>query len=236
MFTAVSRRRPLASAAPSTLDPPGIPLGYSAVGLCRGDPAALHLQDWPVLVLQQLQDRVAVWVGQLRALAVGLGGRWAGQLPAPLHPPTRARTSAVPLPSELPQGTPCKGRASSPAFMTLLVELSLLCCPGKVEGPLCAEAGGGGQRVVLIFCFTSYLSFTEISNLIFSYTKFYIFYKILQIIDLQLPWAARKKVESKTVRGGLLLKVKAVFFLFREGVIKILSNKTNHEDQFLSVH
>lgn len=36
--------------------------------------------------------------------------------------------------------------------------------------------------------------------------------------------------------GGLLLKVKAVFFLFREGVIKILSNKTNHEDQFLSVH
>lgn len=50
------------------------PLSYPVVALCRGDPTALDLKDWPLHLLQQFIDRVDVRVGQLRPLDLGLGG------------------------------------------------------------------------------------------------------------------------------------------------------------------
>ena len=48
-------------------------LRYHVVALCYGDADALGLQDWPPHVLQQFVDGMNVGVGQLRALALGLG-------------------------------------------------------------------------------------------------------------------------------------------------------------------
>ena len=48
--------------------------GYPVAVLCRGDPAALNLQDWPYHTLQQFIDGVDVGVGQLKALDLGLDG------------------------------------------------------------------------------------------------------------------------------------------------------------------
>jgi hypothetical protein len=47
--------------------------GYPVAVLCRGDPAALNLQDWPYHTLQQFIAGVDVEVGQLKALDLGLG-------------------------------------------------------------------------------------------------------------------------------------------------------------------
>lgn len=83
VFIAVSHwsgSMPLASAIPSYWALTGTPLGYPAVSLCRGDPAALDLQDRPLHTLQQLIDGVNVGMGQLIALLPGMGGSWIDQL------------------------------------------------------------------------------------------------------------------------------------------------------------
>lgn len=40
---------------------------------CHGDPEALHLQDWPVPMLQKFTDEVDVGLGQFKALELDLG-------------------------------------------------------------------------------------------------------------------------------------------------------------------
>ena len=52
----------------------GTPLGYPAVALCHGDPAAFVLQDQPLHVLEQFIHGVDVGVGQPKPLDLGLGG------------------------------------------------------------------------------------------------------------------------------------------------------------------
>jgi hypothetical protein len=49
------------------------PLGYPAVALSHGDPAALDLQDQPFHIPEQLIGGVGVMEGQLKVLDLGLG-------------------------------------------------------------------------------------------------------------------------------------------------------------------
>ena len=52
----------------------GTPLGYPAIALSHGDPQALNLQDQPLYILQQqFIGGEEVWVGQTKALDLGLG-------------------------------------------------------------------------------------------------------------------------------------------------------------------
>jgi hypothetical protein len=88
----------------------GTPLRYPVVALCRGDPAALDLQHWPFLVLQQFISGVNVRVDQFKDL--GLRSTWAGQL--------------TDFPAIYILG------AGSPAILKL--EPALPCCPGEVQG------------------------------------------------------------------------------------------------------
>ena len=49
------------------------PLRYSTAALCHEDPASLDLQNWLLYVRQLFIDGVAVALGQLKALGLGLG-------------------------------------------------------------------------------------------------------------------------------------------------------------------
>lgn len=49
-------------------------LGYSVVALCRGDPEALDLQNWPFPTLQQFIEEIDFGVDQLEGLDPRLGG------------------------------------------------------------------------------------------------------------------------------------------------------------------
>lgn len=57
----------------SVLDPHWNVSQISCGALCHGDPAALHLQDWPFHALQQFIPEVDVGMGQLKALDLSLG-------------------------------------------------------------------------------------------------------------------------------------------------------------------
>jgi hypothetical protein len=50
----------------------GTPLRYPVIALCRGESAALGLQNWPFHTLQQIIDRVDFAVVQL---SFGFGPR-----------------------------------------------------------------------------------------------------------------------------------------------------------------
>ena len=96
MFIATSHwagSRPLASATTSIQNPhQDSPLGYPVISLCHGDPAALVLHDWPLHVIQQFTDEVAIGVGtkfqiwvwvvdELVSPPVLLCGNWQGAGP-----------------------------------------------------------------------------------------------------------------------------------------------------------
>lgn len=50
------------------------PFHYPAVSQNLGDLVTMALKDGPFYILQQLTDGVDVWVDQLKALDLGLGG------------------------------------------------------------------------------------------------------------------------------------------------------------------
>ena len=58
------------------------PLGHPVVALCWGDPAALGLQGWSLLMLHQTTDEVNFEMDQFLNLVLGLGSYKVGQ-PAP---------------------------------------------------------------------------------------------------------------------------------------------------------
>jgi hypothetical protein len=99
----------------------GTPLGYPAVALCHGDPAAFVLQDQPLHVLEQFIHGVDVGVGQPKPLDLGLGGSWVGQPSScsVLHHLGQLYSTAQ-------WGT------GSALQTTLLQEPPLLCCLGEV--------------------------------------------------------------------------------------------------------
>ena len=77
----------------------GTPLGYFAVALCHGGPAALILQDQPLHMLQRAIDAVDDGVEQLRAPDLGLGGSW-GIPPASFPVSTATGASSPALPTQ----------------------------------------------------------------------------------------------------------------------------------------
>lgn len=76
-----SGSRPLVSTIAPILNPPW---DYSWISCCRVSwrSAALALQDQPLHKIQQFIDRVNVWLGQLKALNLSLGGSQVVSTPA----------------------------------------------------------------------------------------------------------------------------------------------------------